>query len=293
MGDFGTAEKRILNFMLKGTVFEYNNKQYEVQFSDKPTCSKGEPKTDIYILAKSDEDTIEIKISYKKENADFIENKMSIERAEQLFGDEWSDIIKRSTKAVQDKFFQRMLIYKNKFKKTQKGSITLGWKFELLNKKSGDLSGKMLLTYGQILDVYAGSNLSLDKRNALVCGQVIENSGVANYLLMDEDIHSAQDVVDRMIPISDYIMMYPDIYFACKALNYRTFSKKWDGNRPLSVQVKWNEIDNKLAPELIFDKPLIVKGNEVAERLIYYMNKLNIKDTKDINESNLGTDKIV
>ena len=31
MGDFGTAEKRILNFMLKGTVFEYNNKQYEVQ----------------------------------------------------------------------------------------------------------------------------------------------------------------------------------------------------------------------------------------------------------------------
>lgn len=151
----------------------------------------------------------------------------------------------------------------------------------------------MLLTYGQILDVYAGSNLSLDKRNALVCGQVIENSGVANYLLMDEDIHSAQDVVDRMIPISDYIMMYPDIYFACKALNYRTFSKKWDGNRPLSVQVKWNEIDNKLAPELIFDKPLIVKGNEVAERLIYYMNKLNIKDTNDINESNLGTDKVV
>ena len=87
--------------------------------------------------------------------------------------------------------------------------------------------------------------------------------------------------------------MHPDIYFACNALNYRTFSKKWDGNRPLSVQVKWNEIDNKLAPELIFDKPLIVKGNEVAERLIYYMNKLNIKDTNDINESNLGTDKIV
>ena len=45
--------------------------------------------------------------------------------------------------------------------------------------------------------------------------------------------------------------------------------------------------------KIIFYKFLIVKGNEVAERLIYYMNKLNIKDTNDINESNLGTDKIV
>ena len=222
-----------------------------------------------------------------------IENKMSAERAEQLFGEDWIDIIEHSTTAIQDKFYERMLIYKNGFRRTEKGSITLGWKFELLNKSGGDLSGKMLLTDEQVVDVYAGSNLSPDKKNASVCGQIIRDSGVANYILMDENVHSAQDVIDKMIPIREYVMMHPDIYFACKALNYRTFAEKWDGNRPLSVQVNWDAINNRLVPELVFDKPLIVKGDEVAERLIHYMRKLNIRTTEDIDEDNSGTDKIV
>lgn len=48
-----------------------------------------------------------------------------------------------------------------------------------------------------------------------------------------------------------------------------------------------------LVPELVFDKPLIVRGDEVAERLIHYMHKLNIRTTDDIDEDNSGTDKIV
>ena len=37
---------------------------------------KGEPKTDIYVEAESEYgEIVEIKITYKKENADFIENK--------------------------------------------------------------------------------------------------------------------------------------------------------------------------------------------------------------------------
>ncbi len=48
-------------------------KGYTVMLSGKPTCHKGEPKTDIlYYWAESCEDEVEIKISYKKENADFI-----------------------------------------------------------------------------------------------------------------------------------------------------------------------------------------------------------------------------
>jgi hypothetical protein len=264
MGDFGDAERRILGFMTAGTEFDINGKHYTVILSDKPTCYKGEPKTDIYILAKSDTDEIEIKISYKKENADFIENKMSAERAEQLFGPDWEQVIEKSTTAISHKFEERMLIYKNKFKRTDKGAITLGWKFELLNKSGGELSGRMLLTDEQVIDVYAGSNLSEDKRNASVCGQNVENSGMANYVLMDENVHSAQDVIDKMVPIRDYVNMHPDIYFACKALNYRTFEEKWDGDRPLSVQVDWTPADEKLVPKLAYDKPLQVKGNEVA-----------------------------
>ena len=292
MGDFGDAERRILAFMSIGTEFVFKNKEYKVVLSGKPTCQKGEPKTDIYILAESESNNVEIKISYKKENADFVENKMGSERAEQLFGDVWSHVIEQSTTAIRDRFAERMLIYKNKAGRVEKGSITIGWKFELLNKSGGDLSGKMLLTDEQVVDVYAGSNLSDDKRNATVNGKVIENSGIANYILMDESVNSAQEVIDKMMPIRDYVMMHPEIYFACKALNYRTFAKKWDGNRPLSVQVEWSEIDNKLVPRIVFDKPLMVGGNEVAERLINYMKKLNIETTDDINDDNVGTDRI-
>lgn len=293
MGDFGDAERRILAFMTEGTEFVFQDKKYKVIFSGKPTCHKGEPKTDIYILAESEHDKTEIKISYKKENADFIENKMSAERAEQLFGTDWEGIIEQSTTAICDRFEERMLIYKNKYKRTEKGAITLGWKFELLNKNSGDLSGKMLLTEEQVIDVYAGSNLSEDKRNAMVCGQVIEDSGIANYILMDEDVHSAQDVIDKMIPITEYVKLHPDIYFACKALNYRTFAEKWDGDRPLSVQVFWDAEENKLVPKLVYDKPLTIKGNEVAGRLLQYMKLLNIKTTDDIDDDNAGTDRII
>lgn len=56
-------------------MFSYN-KKYKVIFSGKSACNRGEPKTDIYILAKSEHDKTKIKISYKKENADLIENKM-------------------------------------------------------------------------------------------------------------------------------------------------------------------------------------------------------------------------
>ena len=77
VGDFGDAERGILAFMTEETEFVFQNKKYKVILSGKPTCHKGEPKTDIYILAESEYDKVEIKISYKKENADFIENKMS------------------------------------------------------------------------------------------------------------------------------------------------------------------------------------------------------------------------
>lgn len=293
MKDFKEAEKRILALMSVGTEFEFQNKRYRIVLSGKPICQKGEPKTDIYLLAESACDRQEIKISYKKENADFIENKMSAERAEQLLGSGWEEVIKRSTIAISDRFEKRVLIYKNKIGRTGKGSITLGWKFELLNKNSGDLSGKIALTERQVLDVYAGSHLSEEKRNAFVCGREIKNSGMANYILMNEKMKSAQDVIDHMIPMEQYVRLYPDIYFACKALNYRTFEEKWDGDRPLSVQVEWAAENGKLVPKLVYDKPLTVKGNEMAVKLLNCMKTLKVKTTEDLNRDNIGTDRIM
>lgn len=381
MGTFGEAERRILAFMSPGTKFNFRGKQYKIVMSDKPTCRDGEPKTDIYILAENDFDSIEIKISYKKENADFLENKISADRAEQLFGPEWKNAVIQSTETIKDDFLRRMLIYKKAFQKTEAGAITLGWKFEFVNKGSGDLSGEVVIDKDQlrnlVLDVYAGVNLSNYKKDALVCGKSIKNSGVANYLLMDDSVSTPQEVIDHMVSIEEYIDSNPKIYFACKALNLRsftgklngdfegtftgklsgkavgkyqkeiakntysevpvdvhssgefkgiitgrisgmaegrfegnmsefklsnkvtkrsskgTFKPKWDGDRPLAVQVEWCDVEGKLTPTLVFDKPLEVKGNKMAERLIEYMKRMNIVSTDDIDSCNVGTDRIV
>ena len=286
MPDFGAAERRMLSYFKRGLELYYGGDKYTVKEADKPTCSYGEPKTDIYVLLSNARGQKELKISYKKENADFLENKTNSQRAEQLFGPQWREIIIDSTSAIADRFMDRMLVYKDALGRTEKGAITLGWKFELLNKPGGDLSGRMNLSPQQVYDVYAGTNLSYDKRNAIVNGRVVSDSGVADYILMTDMVGSAQEIIERMIPIEEYIQDHPNIYFACKALNYRTFRQKYDGNRPLSVQVDWKIKNGKLAYDLVFDQPLEMNGTEMAERLLACLRRLSIHTTDDIDETN-------
>ena len=286
MLSFGDFERRMLSYFQRGTEILHNGKRMIVEEAGKPPCSYGEPKTDVYVAARSNYGIEEIKISYKKENANFLENKMNSERAEQLFGPDWRKIIEDSTSGIRSQFEQRMRVYKEKFRKIEKGAITLGWKFELLNKPGGELSGEMCLSRQQLYDVYAGTNLSPDKRNAYVNGRLIRNSGIAEYILVSDTARSAQDVIDRMVPIGDYIERHPKIYFACKALNYRTYYRKYDGNRPLAVQVDWNIVNGKLSSSLIFDAPLEANGDEMASRLLYCLGRLSINTTDDINSNN-------
>ncbi|SDL35920.1 hypothetical protein SAMN05216520_10499 [Kandleria vitulina] len=286
---FGDAERHILSFFNVGATFTYADVRYTVTKSGKPTCSKGEPKTDIYIAAEDIHHNIaEFKISFKKQNADFLENKTNAERAEQLFGSDWENIISNATTALQDKFLSRMLIYKEKLGRTDKGAITLGWKFELLNVESGQLSGNMQLTQDQIIDVYAGTNLKGDKRDATVNGEQIPFSGVANYILFENTpVNSTQEAINSLISIEDYVDSHPDVYFACKALNYRTFREKYDGNRPLAVYVDWSAKNGKLGYKIQFDTPLKQGGDYAYERLKTAMDLLGVKTTDDLDDSNV------
>lgn len=285
---FGAAERHICSLFPKGSTFSFQGKQYTVVVSGKPTCVKGEPKTDVYILARTDHgEQKEFKISYKKDNADFLENKTSPKRAKQLFGDSWQEIIMDATLRLKDKLCSRPLVYQSKFRRTQAGSITLGWKFELVNTSNGELSGVIRLETEQLLDVYAGTNLDADKQNAAVNGQTIPNSGVCNYILFENSpISTAQDVMDAIVPIAEYARENPNVFFACKALNYRTYESKYDGNRPLAVYVEWEAENGKLKPTWVFSDPLNVGGTDAYQKLAAAMKSLNIKTTEDINPKN-------
>jgi len=294
MPTFGEAERKIASLLYKGNTFTYRGDCFTILNSGKPTCMKGEPKTDIYVEAKSEYgDIIEIKITYKKENADFIENKTNAVRAKALFGDDWENIIMQATESIRDVFENKKLIYKSAAARTERGAITLGWKYELLNKTGGGLSGLVELTREQIIDVYAGTHISKDKRDARVNGVIIKNCGIANFILMNDSVKTTQEIIDSLYTIEDYVDMYPTVYFACKALNYRTFYNKYDGNRPLSVYVDWYVENGQLCHNLVFDSPLSVGGNEVADNLIVALNELGIDTTDDITADIVSDPSII
>lgn len=287
---FGAAERRIADYFCKGAEFVFRGERYTVIMSGKPVCSKGEPKTDIYVLARSfAEKDMEFKISYKKGNAEFIENKTTAERAEHFLGSLWKERIVKATHSLSDKFSIRPLIYKNGYRKTEAGSITLGWKFELLRVKSGELSEDMMLTREQVIDVYAGTSLAGDKRDAMVNGKVIPMSGVANYLLFENNnFSSLQSIVNALVDIETYVSQHPKVYFACKALNYRTVPQKYDGDRPLAVYVDWSVQEGKLCSKLCFDTPLLQGGDEAYNKLQKALRQLGVRSTDGLNASNVN-----
>lgn len=285
MPDFINSEYRIEKLFPIGTIFSFEGKVYQVVLCGKPRPSQGECKTDVYVKGiSSDGEVKEIKISVKQKNADFLENKISYERACEILGKDASGIIRQCLLSIKDRFVADYLVYFNGYGKTEAHTMKLGWKFELLNKLSGEKSGVLELTKEQKHDVFAGINLSEDKKNSCVNGQIVYDSGVANYILnMDADNITRDTCLKMLQPIEEYAK-YQTIYFACKALNYRFDKNKWDGPRPLSVYVDWFVDNGKLDAHLVFNNPLEHNGNEVGKKLKSILRELRIKRFDDLRK---------
>ena len=284
--NFIQSEYLLSNLFKNANIFQFENEVYSVLQIGKPTSSAGEPKTDLYILAKSQssDKTREIKISYKKNNADFLENKITKERAEQIFGFDWQSIITASIQPLFSLFKERQLVFINKQGRVEAGSITLGWRFEITNKKSGLLSSFIELTDKQKIAIYTGVNASSDKKDCWVENSIIKNAGVANYILeMDLDkLTNLRDILNNLKPINASYVSDKNMYFSCKALNYRAHSDKWDGNRSLAVYVDWSINANEIVHQIVSNKPLLRKGNEQVQAIKKIQQIKNIKKSEDL-----------
>lgn len=283
MPNFINSEHNVEKLFPVGTTFYFEGKEYKVSLCGKPRPSQGECKTDVYIKGiASDGEVRELKISVKQKNADFLENKMSVDRAYEILGKDASDIILRCLRSIQDRFEDDCLVYFEKRGRTGAHTMKLGWKFELLNKLSGEKSGVLELTDEQKKDVFAGINLSQDKKNSRVNGQIINDSGVADYILYIDDADMTQDDCLRNLQSIEEYVKSQTVYFAYKALNYRFDENKWDGPRPLAVYVDWFINNGKLDAQLIFDEPLEHRGREVGEKLKSILKELKIKSFDDL-----------
>ena len=297
MPDFSDTERRLIDLLEVGVKFKFDGVEYTVsQPSCKPIVVKGECKTDVYVQTSSANGDRAFKISVKQQNADFLENKISYERAVEIFGSHADEIIMQATESIKDNFLKTPIIYFVRKGRTDAKSITLGWKFEFVNKTGGNLSSSMQLTTQQIVDIYSGTSLPEDKKIAIVNGEEVIDSGIADFILVvDQDKNmTIEDFEKGLMTIEKFVETEkPTIYFACKALNYRAEKDKWDGDRPLSVYVDWHIENSKLVGELRFDEPLHHKGNEIGNRvqnllLELGINSDNFSRLRDVIDSSIS-----
>lgn len=229
----------------------FMGKTWSIQFIEKPKYSKGEGKTDLFIQLMSDTHTQTIKLSVKQPTADFMENKVSAERAEQLFGNNYAKIIKDTALSLYKEFLETPIYYPEKKGNTRAGSYTMGWRLDIVNKSGGRLSAPIHLSKTMLGEILSGTNLPLNKRDCYVQNMLVKDGGIANYYYAGDGENSIQQLLDKSILIEDYVSQNTlNWYFAFKAVNYRSLEDKIDGNRPLAVRVNWS---NKT---LCFDQPL-------------------------------------
>ena len=108
---FSDTEHQIIDYISSLRNFEYRGQSYSVESVGKPTISKGEPKTDIYFcLVDRFQKKTEYKISLKMDNADFLENKIRLERAKEILGQDAHSIIYQSCLAIRDEFLNSEIV---------------------------------------------------------------------------------------------------------------------------------------------------------------------------------------
>ena len=281
------AEIKIRNKLEKVKTFHLNSSEYDVIQLGKPTVSGGggETKTDFYIKAKnrSNGKEEEIKISYKKPSFSFVENKIKAYRAKAIYGKKWSEIICDQIDEIRDNFLEKPLIYFEKKGRIEKGSITLGWRYEMEHAGSRSLGVKIKQNIAA--QVWKNKGAEARYRDGIVNGKIISFCGIPNGASDDdnETFRKITVVFNNLVSMDEIIQTHGDITAAFLAQNYRSHIHKQEGNtRDLGVWINWKLVDGKLACEYVFGKPLEMQSGPRLENLKECLQELGI-DLEDEN----------
>ena len=138
-------ERKLLELFSPGTRFTFDEIEYESKISDKPKSqgAGGEPITDLYLEAKPTKEKVDnliLKISLKKTSWEFIKNHMQKSDAEELFFDDYNEVIKNYIGRSYDLLKDLPVVdlgYDGEIinKKLQTGGFTLGWEMMVTKKK--------------------------------------------------------------------------------------------------------------------------------------------------------------
>lgn len=281
-------EDHIIDTFRNDRLFTYNGRRCKVIEVGKPTpqSAGGECKTDVFVRAETQDEgkEFDIKISVKNMNREFMGNKLKMKDVEAYLGPDWENILMGATTSIKEAFENRVLMYATGHHPIKSNSITLGWKLEIANRPRA-LSVPIPLNDRQIRDyVYKGTNQTLEKKDSLVNGRIIPNSGVADYLIVTciKDITKSDDVISQMQLINNVDI--GDTYFIFTANNYRTNERKADGPRSLAVRIEWEVCNKKMVPKFHYDEPLKYTGqNDMAPLVRKALAELGKRNIEDIN----------
>ena len=228
----------------------YNGHACKVLLADKPHYARGgEGKTDIYLLLKDGINNYEVKCSSKMTNAEFLENKLKPERAEAIFGKNWSKILNEYSFSLKDKF-ESLSLYNE-----EKNSCTLGYRTDITTKLR-TLAKEFIPSPQEKREILLGEKLEENKRNVKVGENLIKNAGVANYILLNsEHYKNAQDILDNLHTPEEVDLK---CYITFCAVNYYIDSDKYE-SRTLGVNIDWSNGE----PNIIYDEPLEHTSREV------------------------------
>jgi len=277
MPKYSELERIVREKFLSGKKFKFLKTEYEVVTSGKPSPSRsGECKTDLYILAlKSNGDSIELKFSIKKDDYEFVENKIKKETAIDIFGSSAAEIISELAFPLKEKFEEQTswLDSSGSYKR-----IILGWKIELFKETGRKLSSELTLSKKKLKEILSGENRTQEKRNCLVNGKVIPNSGVANWMMvLPDDLkmleeQNVQYFISKIESIDDHLDSIT-INAGFTALSFfpgkefRGEMGKWDTNRPLAIWIDWRKSNGVLEPKIILNECFKYSGDELGEKM--------------------------